>query len=107
MFFQPQNFINLLNSSYVDGAIYCEVERNASTVVEGKSFDLTNQDFYFLLAIGSDVTGDWIFSILPHALFFNSEIFSLKLRRFHITTWDEYPLPNHGFRQEEKVDKMP
>lgn len=55
--FQPQGVISLINSSYVDGTIYCKLERDARSTVEGKEFDLVNNKFHLLVAIGNSVGG--------------------------------------------------
>lgn len=43
-----------------NGAIYCLVEREATTQIEGIEFDLTTQKFYLLLATGNEVTANSI-----------------------------------------------
>lgn len=48
-----QNFIRLLEKSYVDGVIHCKVERDAVTTVKGQRFDLINGKYHLLLATGS------------------------------------------------------
>lgn len=58
MIFQSQDIITLRSSSYIDGRIYCKVERETSTVVRGHAFDLAEEDYYFLLAIGRSVSGN-------------------------------------------------
>ncbi|KAJ6643374.1 putative ferric-chelate reductase 1 like, partial [Pseudolycoriella hygida] len=50
-----QYIITLLNSSYTDGTLYCKVERQAVTTVIEKTFDLDNDHFYYMVAIGSIV----------------------------------------------------
>ncbi|KAG4077096.1 hypothetical protein HA402_016083 [Bradysia odoriphaga] len=52
----PQNITTLLGSSYLDGTIYCEFERDASSVVLENLFDLEAEKFYFLVAIGRSFT---------------------------------------------------
>lgn len=49
-----QNFIRLLEKSYVDGVIHCKVERDAVTTVKGQKFDLINGKYHLLLATGSE-----------------------------------------------------
>lgn len=48
-----QNFIRLLEKSYVDGVIHCKVERDAMTTVMGQKFDMINEKYHLLLATGS------------------------------------------------------
>lgn len=52
---QPQNSARLLNASYVDGVIYCKVQREPLTVVQGRSFDLKNGVYHMLVASGSSL----------------------------------------------------
>ncbi|XP_030240233.1 putative ferric-chelate reductase 1 homolog isoform X3 [Drosophila navojoa] len=49
----PQNSARLLNASLVDGVIYCKVQREPLTVVQGRSFDLRNGAYHMLVASGS------------------------------------------------------
>ncbi|XP_014093279.2 putative ferric-chelate reductase 1 homolog isoform X1 [Bactrocera oleae] len=49
----PQNNARLLESSVVDGIIYCKVQRDVVTRVQGKSFDLLNNNYHLLVASGS------------------------------------------------------
>lgn len=48
-----QNFIRLLEKSFVDGVIHCKVERDAVTTVKGQKFDLINEKYHLLLATGT------------------------------------------------------
>ncbi|KAH8261530.1 hypothetical protein KR044_010632, partial [Drosophila immigrans] len=50
-----QGSARLLNASFVDGVIYCKVERDAHTVVQGRSFDLKNGAYHMLVASGSSL----------------------------------------------------
>lgn len=52
---QPQNIIQQLEGSLVDGTIYCKVQRNALSTVRGQEFDLVNNRFHVLIASGSSV----------------------------------------------------
>ncbi|XP_011186308.1 putative ferric-chelate reductase 1 homolog isoform X2 [Zeugodacus cucurbitae] len=49
----PQNNARLLESSVVDGIIYCKVQRDMVTQVRGKSFDLLNNKYHLLVASGT------------------------------------------------------
>ncbi|EDW61852.1 putative ferric-chelate reductase 1 homolog isoform X2 [Drosophila virilis] len=51
----PQNSARLLNASLVDGVIYCKVQRDPITVVQGRSFDLKNGVYHMLVASGSSL----------------------------------------------------
>ncbi|KAL7737614.1 hypothetical protein ACLKA6_007724 [Drosophila palustris] len=48
-----QNSARLLNASFVDGVIYCKVQRDPVTVVQGRSFDLKNGAYHMLVASGT------------------------------------------------------
>ncbi|XP_058458577.1 putative ferric-chelate reductase 1 homolog isoform X2 [Malaya genurostris] len=48
-----QNFIQLKRSTFEDGVIYCQVERDSMTTVKGQRFDLINGKYHLLLATGS------------------------------------------------------
>lgn len=48
----PQDLIKLIDSSYIDGSIYCKIERDVISTVRGKRFDLNNDKFHLLLATG-------------------------------------------------------
>lgn len=48
-----QNFIRLLEKSYVDGVIHCKVERDAMSTVMERKFDMINEKYHLLLATGS------------------------------------------------------
>lgn len=50
---QPQNIIEQLEGSLVDGTIYCKVQRNALSTVRGHEFDLVNNRFHVLISSGS------------------------------------------------------
>lgn len=54
---QNQNGITLLNSSYIDGTIYCNVLRDAVTKVEGVNFDLIRLKYFLLIAAGTSLKG--------------------------------------------------
>ncbi|XP_022223254.2 putative ferric-chelate reductase 1 homolog isoform X2 [Drosophila obscura] len=50
-----QSSARLLNASIVDGVIYCKVERDPVTVVQGRTFDLRRQQYHLLVASGSSL----------------------------------------------------
>lgn len=58
--------IQLLNSSIVDGAIYCKVRRDVVTNVNGQTFDLINDQYNLLIAAGSSVTGNQSLLFISH-----------------------------------------
>ncbi|VEN41700.1 unnamed protein product, partial [Callosobruchus maculatus] len=53
--YKAQHQIELLNSSVVNGAIYCRIRRNAVTVVNGKTFDQLRDTYHLLVAAGTDL----------------------------------------------------
>lgn len=55
---QSQAIFRLLDSSRVNGKTYCKFERDPSTTIQGHEFDLDNEEFYFMLAIGTEVRGN-------------------------------------------------
>ncbi|XP_033253434.1 putative ferric-chelate reductase 1 homolog isoform X3 [Drosophila miranda] len=50
-----QSSARLLNASIVDGVIYCKVERDPVTVVQGRTFDLRRKQYHLLVASGSSL----------------------------------------------------
>lgn len=48
----PQTIIRLVDSSYINGTIRCRIERQTISVVRGRRFDLANDQYYLLLALG-------------------------------------------------------
>lgn len=48
-------YLRLLDSSFVDGVIYCKVERDAVTQVQGHTFDLINKKYHLLVASGKEL----------------------------------------------------
>lgn len=47
--------INLLNSSSIDGSIYCKFTRDPIHRIEGTLFDMTKNQYFLLLAAGSSL----------------------------------------------------
>ncbi|VVC24734.1 Hypothetical protein CINCED_3A009275 [Cinara cedri] len=50
-----QSGLTLLNSTYIDGTIYCNVIREAVTRVEGVNFDLMRNKYFLLIAAGTSL----------------------------------------------------
>lgn len=50
-----QTIIRLVESRFENGMIYCQVERDAVTTVEGVSFNLIDDEHFLLLASGSQI----------------------------------------------------
>ena len=44
--------INLLDTSFKNGVVYCKWRRNAFSSIEGHDFDIQNNSYYLLLAHG-------------------------------------------------------
>ncbi|XP_067633149.1 putative ferric-chelate reductase 1 homolog isoform X2 [Eurosta solidaginis] len=53
-----QNNARLTQSSFIDGVIYCKVQRDMLTEVQGKQFDLSNNKYHILLASGTSLKED-------------------------------------------------
>lgn len=51
----PQNIARLISSSYVNGTIYCKIERDPNSSMKGKNFDLISNKYYLLLAAGGSL----------------------------------------------------
>lgn len=51
----PQNTAKIVDKSLIDGKIYCKVQRNIVTTVQGKMFDLMNNQYNIMLALGKSV----------------------------------------------------
>ncbi|CAO1330498.1 unnamed protein product [Diamesa serratosioi] len=71
-----QNIINLLESRYEDGRVYCRVELDNFYVVDGNRFDLVNEKYYLLLVSGTSLR---IGSVGFHDINFEPSAESLKL----------------------------
>lgn len=52
---QPQNYIRLLEGRLDNGQIYCQVERDPVTTINGIKFDLPKESYFLLLASGSGI----------------------------------------------------
>ncbi|XP_020717045.1 putative ferric-chelate reductase 1 homolog isoform X2 [Ceratitis capitata] len=49
----PQNKARLIESSVIDGVIYCKIQREVITQVSSKTFDLLNNRYHLLIASGT------------------------------------------------------
>lgn len=54
---QEQEGIQLKNSSFVNGNVYCRFERDTVTTVEGEVFNLATDQYNLLIAAGTSATG--------------------------------------------------
>lgn len=52
---KDQGIVRLLNASYADGVIYCQVERDAMSEIKGRKFDLHKNEYNILLATGTSL----------------------------------------------------
>lgn len=50
---QDQTMITLKRSAFIDGSIYCLVERDSMTMIDNLNFDLENAAYYLLMSSGS------------------------------------------------------
>ncbi|XP_068624123.1 putative ferric-chelate reductase 1 homolog [Battus philenor] len=51
----PQEIVQLLESSIIDGKLYCKFNRDAVSVVKGQTFDLANQKFNLMVVSGDSM----------------------------------------------------
>ncbi|XP_055859170.1 putative ferric-chelate reductase 1 homolog isoform X2 [Episyrphus balteatus] len=51
----PQKNAKIVDSSLIDGKIYCKVQRDILTTVQGQMFDLMNNQYYIMVALGKSV----------------------------------------------------
>nr|XP_032521906.1 putative ferric-chelate reductase 1 homolog isoform X2 [Danaus plexippus plexippus] len=51
----PQDIVQLLESSVIDGKLYCKFRRDAVSTVNGQTFDLINEQYYLMVLSGSDM----------------------------------------------------
>ena len=56
----PQDIIRLQEGKIDENGISCVIERDESSVVDGKTFDLKHGKFYLLMATGTKVKTDRI-----------------------------------------------
>lgn len=49
--------VALKHAKYADGSLYCKFTRDVVTTVNGKEYDLANEEFYLLLAAGTGLKG--------------------------------------------------
>lgn len=54
---QSTGIIELVDSSFVDGSIYCKVNRRTITTIGERTFNLNENPYFLLLASGTSVTG--------------------------------------------------
>lgn len=58
----------MMNSSFIDGTIYCKFSRDVNTVIENEIFDLSNDKYFLLLAAGNSLKGKYSFAIFNDIL---------------------------------------
>lgn len=72
-----------MTSRFENGVIYCQVERDAVTTIQGLTFDLINDRHFLLLASGTSANSD---SILYHDINEDASDTSFLLTEFSIVT---------------------
>lgn len=53
----PQDILQLLESSFVDGKLYCKFKRQTVSEVKGMVFDLANSKYNLMVVAGSSMKG--------------------------------------------------
>ena len=53
----PQEIVQLQESSVIDGKLYCKFRRDAVSVVQGQTFDLTTTMYNLMVVAGSSMKG--------------------------------------------------
>lgn len=101
--FQQQNIITHINSSYIDGKIYCKVKREKATMVLGHEFNLGWHDFYFMLAMGTGFTGIHSYYYQYKQELFPRFPFSFQKVLFRCTIWIALCLREYLCYPEEEV----
>ncbi|CAB3237841.1 unnamed protein product [Arctia plantaginis] len=51
----PQDIVQLLESSIIDGKLYCKFSRNTVSMVKGQTFDLANNMYNLMVVAGSSM----------------------------------------------------
>lgn len=53
----PQDIVQLLESSVIDGKLYCKFRRDVVSVIKGQTFDLANNMYNMMVVSGSSMKG--------------------------------------------------
>lgn len=56
----PQNIVQLLESSNVDGKLYCKFKRDVVSVVKGQTFDLAKNKYNLMVVSGDSMKGKYL-----------------------------------------------
>lgn len=55
----PQDILQLLESSFIDGKLYCKFRRQTVSMVKGVTFDLANNQYNLMVVAGSSMKGTY------------------------------------------------
>lgn len=54
----PQDIVQLLESSNIEGKLYCKFRRDTVSVVRGQTFDLANNRYFMMALAGNSMKGE-------------------------------------------------
>lgn len=57
----PQDIVQLLESSVIEGKLYCKFTRDAVSTVKGQTFNLITNKYNLMVVSGSEMKGKSIF----------------------------------------------
>lgn len=57
----PQDIVQLLESSVIEGKLYCKFTRDAESTVKGQTFNLITNKYNLMIVSGSEMKGKSIF----------------------------------------------
>lgn len=60
----PQDIVQLLESSIIDGKLYCKFRRDVVSVVMGQTFDLANGKYNLMVVSGDSMKGKFYIIII-------------------------------------------
>lgn len=81
--FQNQTIIRMIESRLENGVVYCQVERDAVTTVNGLTFDMINDKHHLLLVSGTQLLTD---AVGFHDIDEDGSEFPFLLTEFNIVT---------------------
>lgn len=58
----PQNIVQLLESSTIDGKLYCKFKRDTVSTVMGQTFDLASNRYNLMVVSGDSMKGKFYFT---------------------------------------------
>lgn len=62
-FDSPQDIVQLLESSAIDGKLYCKFKRNTVSTVKGQVFDLANKKYNLMVLAGDSMKGWFVIRV--------------------------------------------